>query len=90
MTIMQPADYKTLDLELFTVRDLTDALEVDVAAKILNTSRRAIYTIRCTNSISERRAMRLIAAIRENEEFYRSSLVIKRNNQKTRAERRTD
>lgn len=90
MTIMQPVDYKTLDLELFTVSDLTDALGVENAAGILGTTRRAIYTIRCTNTISEHRAMALIDAIRQDEAHYRATLVIKRNSQKTRAERRAE
>lgn len=81
-----PGDYQTLPLELFTVKDLTDALGVQRAAEIFNTSDRAIYTIRNTNVLSEQRALLLINEIKRDEAAYRQRLVIKRNMQKTRAD----
>lgn len=88
MATTQPVDYKQLPLELFTVKDLTDALGVVASAKVFNTSVRAIYTIRNTNVLSEERALLLIAEIQKDEERYRQRLMIKRNMQKTRAEQR--
>ena len=88
MTAVQPVDYQTLPLELFTVKDLTDALGVTRAAELFNTSLRAIYTIRNTNVLSENRVLRLIDEIKKDEASYRQRLMIKRNMQKTRADQR--
>lgn len=88
MTAVQPVDYQTLPLELFTVKDLTDAIGVARAAEIFNTSDRAIYTVRNTNVLSETRVLMLINEIKRDEPGYRQKLVIKRNMQKTRADNR--
>lgn len=88
MTAVQPVDYQTLPLELFNVRDLTDALGVSRSAELFGTSLRAIYTIRNTNVLSENRVLRLIAEIKKDELGYRQRLVIRRNMQKTRADNR--
>jgi hypothetical protein len=90
MSAVQPVDYQTLPLELFTVRDLTDALGVTRAAEIFNTSNRAIYTVRNTNVLSETRVLMLIREIKKDEAIYRQRLIIKRNMQKTRADNRAE
>lgn len=88
MTAVQPVDYQTLPLELFTVKDLTDALGVHRSAELFHTSLRAIYTIRNTNVLSEHRVLILIREIQKDEAGYRQRLMIKRNMQKTRADHR--
>lgn len=87
---IEPIDYQTLPLELFTITDLSDALGVEKTAEILATSRRAIYTIRNTNVLAFERQKKLIDAIRQDEANYRSKLVTIRGAQKTRALRRAD
>lgn len=87
---IEPLDYQTLPLELFTITDLSDALGVPETAKLLETSRRAIYTIRNTNVLAFERQKKLIDAIRKDEANYRSKLVTIRSAQKTRALRRAD
>lgn len=89
MTAVQPVEYQTMPLELFTVKDLTDALGVSKAAEIFNTSNRAIYTVRNTNVLSENRVLMLINEIKKDEAGYRQRLMIKRSLQKTRADNRT-
>ena len=88
--IREPLEYQTLPVEVFTVTDLTDALGVEKSAELLNTSRRAIYTIRNTNALSPERMMCLIAAVRENETNCREKLVVMRSMQQTRRENRED
>src|ERR1700748_539215 len=86
VTDTQPLDYQTLPLELFTVKDLTDAVGVARAAEILGTTERVIYTVRNTNSLSSDRMLLLINAVQQDEATYRQKLVIKRNIKKTRVE----
>jgi len=86
MSVKQPVDYRRLPLELFTVKDLTDAIGVARSAEILKTSDRAIYTVRNTNTLSEDRALQLIREIKTDEDAFRTRLVIKRNLQKARAD----
>lgn len=81
----KPADYATLPLELWTVTDLTDALSVETSAKLLRTTKRAVYTIRNTNVMSLPRTLALIEAVRSDEERYRRQLIVMRNAQHTRA-----
>lgn len=81
----KPADYTTLPLELWTVTDLTDALTVEKSAELLNTTKRAIYTIRNTSIQSVERTMTLIAAVRTDEEACRRRLIVIRNAQHVRA-----
>ena len=76
---LDPRQYTTLPLELFSLTDLTDALGVNESAKLLNTSRRAIYTIRNTNRVGAERLMTLIAAVRADEPACRQRLVALRN-----------
>lgn len=82
----QFVDYMTLPLADFTVRDLTDALGVEAAATLLNTSRRSIYTTRNTNRIGVNRILKMIEAIRENEQECRTRLTVTRNLKAQRAE----
>lgn len=84
----KPADYATLPLELWTVTDLTDALTVEKACKLLNTTKRAMYTFRNTNIMSVQRTLLLIEAVRNDEDQCRQQLVVKRNAQHTRAQKR--
>lgn len=74
-----PGDYFTLPLELWSVRDLSDALGIDSAAKLLNTSRRVLYTTRNKSIISPKRLNTLIEAVRADETTYRANLVALRN-----------
>jgi hypothetical protein len=90
MPAAQPVDYLTLQLELFSVTDLTDALGVDRAAALFDTSKRAIYTVRNTNVLSQERVLILINEIKKDEASYRQKLVIKRNMQKQRAVQRAE
>lgn len=82
-------DYMTLPLEKFTVTDLTDAIGVVKSAALLNTSRRAIYTIRNTNVLSVDRVLLLIEEVRKTEADMRQRLVVMRNMQSERKARRT-
>ena len=86
-TALKPSEYTTLPLELWTVTDLTDALTVEVAAALLNTTKRTIYTTRSTNIIAVDRAVILIDAVRKDEANCRQRLVVRRNAQHTRAEK---
>lgn len=81
-------DYMTLPLEQFTVTDLTDAIGVVKAAGLLDTSRRAIYTIRNTNVLSVDRVLLLINEMRKDETALRQRLVVMRNMQAQRHARR--
>jgi len=90
MTVAQPVDYLTRPLELFTVTDLTDAIGVKRAAELLNTSKRAIYTVRNTNVLSQERVLALINEVKTDETGFRRKLVIKRNMQLTRAQNREE
>lgn len=85
---LKPVDFQTLPLELFSVTDLTDALGVKESAELLDTSRRAIYTIRNTNVLSAERVKKLIDAVQANEAECRQKLVIMRNMKQNRAARR--
>lgn len=81
-------DYATCPLEQLSVKDLTDALGISAAADLLNTSARAIYTVRNTSALSTERMLQLIAAVRLDEEACRRRLVVMRRLQAER-ERRT-
>lgn len=74
-----PIDYFTTPIELWSVRDLTEALGTEKAAALLNTSRRVIYTTRNKSVISPRRLMILIEAVRADEANMRANLVALRN-----------
>lgn len=82
-----PEEFFTLPLELFSVADLTDALTCQVAADLLDTSCRAIYTARNTNEMGVDRLHVLQAAIRKDEQAARSRLVQTRNMQSLRRAR---
>lgn len=90
MSALEPVDYQTLPIELFSVTDLTDALGVSKSAELLGTSNRAIYTVRNTNGLSLERMMRLIDAVKADEAKYRQALVVMRNAQKMRAMKKID
>lgn len=80
-------DYATCPLEQLSVKDLTDALGIAESALLLNTSARAIYTVRNTSALSPDRMLQLIAAVREDEENCRRRLVVTRRLQAERAAR---
>ena len=73
---LRDIDYASVPLEEFTIAELTDALGVEASAALLETSARAIYTIRNTNVLSAARVMKLIAAVRANESDCRYKLGI--------------
>jgi hypothetical protein len=81
-------DYMTLPLEQFTVTDLTDAIGVAESATLLNTSKRAVYTIRNTNVLHVDRVLQLINAVRAKEPELRARLSVMRNMQRERKARR--
>lgn len=78
-------DYTVCPLEQLSVKDLTDALGIAPAAKLLNTSARAIYTVRNTSALSTDRMLMLIAAVRADEANCRRRLVVTRRLQAERA-----
>lgn len=80
-------DFATCPLEQLSVKDLTDALGIAESAALLNTSARAIYTVRNTSALSADRMLQLIAAVRENEEACRRRLVVTRRLQAERERR---
>lgn len=84
-----PLDYMTVPLERLTLTDLTDAIGVAESAKLLNTSCRAIYTVRNTKSISVERVLALREHIRANEPHYRERLTILREKQQARKDEKT-
>lgn len=73
---LRDIDYQTVALEDLTIAELTDALGVTESAELLNTSARAIYTIRNTNVLSAARVMTLIEAVRSKETACRYKLGI--------------
>lgn len=85
MTAPRPAtDFLDLPLMQFTVKDLTDALTVAKSAELLNTSNRAIYTMRNTGRMGRGRMLTLIEAVRANEQQLREQLVVVRRMRETR------
>lgn len=84
MSAAQPVDYSTHPIDAFTLRELTDALGVEMSAKVLSTSRRAIYTIRNTNTVSLERLLTLIEAVKVDEAESRRRLILR---QRLRADR---
>ena len=89
MTTNQPEDYFTKPLELFTVKDLTDALGIKESTSLLSVSARAIYTVRNTNQLGYERVRKLIEAVQANEDTCRKRLVILRNKQQASRRART-
>jgi hypothetical protein len=83
----EPLDYATCPLEQLSVKDLTDALGISESAELLNTSARAIYTVRNTSALSADRMLKLIAAVRADEENCRRRLVVTRRLQAERERR---
>lgn len=81
----EPLDFATCPLEQLSVKDLTDALGIDVSAQLLNTTARAIYTVRNTSALSTERMLKLIAAVRNDEQECRRRLVVMRRLQAERA-----
>jgi hypothetical protein len=73
--VRTPEDYATLAIDAMTLKELTDGLDVKVAAEVLNTSTRAIYTVRNTNVVGVDRMLALRAAFKEREEMCRTRLV---------------
>lgn len=83
----EPLDFTTCPLEQLSVKDLTDALGIAESATLLNTSARAIYTVRNTSALSADRMLQLIAAVRQDEVNCRRRLVVTRRLQAERASR---
>jgi len=83
----EPLDYAICPLEQLSVKDLTDALGIAESAELLNTSARAIYTVRNTSALSADRMLKLIAAVRADEENCRRRLVVTRRLQAERERR---
>ncbi len=83
----EPIDFATCPLEQMSVKDLTDALGIAESAQLLNTSARAIYTVRNTSALSTDRMLKLIAAVRMDEENCRRRLVVSRRLQAERERR---
>lgn len=85
-TINRP-DYRTLPLEVMSIRDLTDAYGLRQVAKLFDTSARAVYTLRSTNTLSVDRQMKLIDAIRADEARCRERLTVVRHREEARLAR---
>lgn len=83
----EPLDFTTCQLEQLSVKDLTDALGIAESAALLNTSARAIYTVRNTSALSADRMLQLIAAVRADEENCHRRLVVTRRLQAERERR---
>lgn len=83
-------DYQTLPVDSFTIVDLTDALGIDKSAALFNASRRYIYTIRNTNTLSLGRLLVLIDEVKKNEAACRRRLTLLRKLQRERAARVAD
>ncbi len=78
-------DYRTVQLEQLSIRDLTDAYGLPQCAELFNTSRRAIYTLRSTNSMHVVRRLKLVEAIRADEARCRDRLLLVRLGERERA-----
>lgn len=85
MSLSKPGDFVAMPLDLFRAKDLTDALGVERAAAILNTTKRSIYTIRNTNVMSDERVERLREEIRKDEKACRKRLIMYRFKRAERA-----
>jgi hypothetical protein len=83
-TVKEAIDYMSVPLDRLTLTDLTDAIGVAESAALLQTSARAIYTVRNTKSISVERVLALREHIRTNETHYRERLTILREKQNAR------
>lgn len=79
--IKEPEFYRTAPLSALTVTDLTDALGVQRAVELLNTSARSIYTVRHTDRVGIDRQLRLIRAVEQDEAACRERLVVLRTRQ---------
>lgn len=73
---LDPLYYHDAPIEKMTIAELTDALGIDRAAGLLNTSRRAIYTVRNTNVLSLARHMMLIEEVKRDSDACRRRLVL--------------
>lgn len=81
-------DFATCPLEQLSVKDLTDALGIAKAAELLNTTARAMYTVRNTSALGAPRMMALIAAVKEDEATCRQRLIVTRRLQAERERRK--
>lgn len=73
---LDPLYYHDAPIEKMTIAELTDALGIDRAAELLNTSRRAIYTVRNTNVLSIARHMLLIEEVKRDAVACRRRLIL--------------
>lgn len=81
-------DFTSCPLEQLSVKDLTDALGIAESAALLKTSARAMYTVRNTSALATDRMLKLIAAVRADEENCRRRLVVTRRLQAERERRK--
>lgn len=82
--LVDPAEFLTKPLELWTVRDLTDALGYQLAAAVVGTSKAGIAQMRHRRSATSERLQRLRDAVAANEDDYRKALVSCLTNRKAR------
>ncbi len=73
--LVDPAEFLTKPLELWTVRDLTDALGYQLSATVVGTSKAGIAQMRHRRSATNERLQRLRDAVAANEDGYRKALV---------------
>lgn len=84
MTAAQPSvDYFTNPLETWTLRDFRDALGLPTIAQLWGTSRAATAMVFTRNRCDLARLQALQDAVRDNEPYYRSTLVTIRSNHVT-------
>lgn len=86
----KPAAYLKLRLMEWSVKDLTDALTPAKSAVIINTSLRAIYTMRNTGIMGRERRDMLVDAVKANEQEFREQLVVMRRMGEARAAKRAN
>lgn len=68
-------DYYTKPVETWTLRELQDALGINRCAEILETTPGNIRMLRMRGAATIERMQALQAAVLENEQYYRNTLV---------------
>lgn len=79
-------ELKNMPVEKYSLVDLTDALGIKRSAEILNTSPRAIYTIRHSNVVSPERLSVLIEAVKADHANYLYKLFLQERMRDARRE----
>lgn len=72
---VDPQTYLTKPLEQWTLRELTDALGMRTSAQVLRTPEGNVRVMRWRKTATIERMQALQAAVREDESFYRKTLV---------------